>query len=79
MIQSKTDFYNAYNLKTKTFQAVKMRANCSEHFKIVIDEVSSLKNSSQNLREKVRALLLRGKSMEKFQGEGVVFKNYLVL
>ncbi len=28
-----------------------MRANCSEHFKIVIYEVSSLKISSQNLRE----------------------------
>jgi hypothetical protein len=46
-------------LKTKTFQAVKIRVNCSEHFKIVIYEVSSLKISSQNLREKVRALLLR--------------------
>ena len=64
----KNRFQNAYNLKTKTFQTVKMRANCSEHFKIVIYEVSSLKISSQNLRENVRALLHRGSTWKSCKG-----------
>jgi hypothetical protein len=66
-------------LKTKTFQAVKIRANCSEHFKIVIYEVSSLKISSQNLREKVRALLLRESPWKVLRGGCHVQKLFRVV
>jgi hypothetical protein len=56
------------NLKTRTFQVVKMLANYSEYFEIIIYEVSSLKIFSQNFRQKLRSLCKEG-SMEKFQGD----------
>jgi hypothetical protein len=51
-----------------------MLANCSEHFKIVMYEVSSLKISSQNLRENSETPSDKG-SQGKVAREGCRFQK----
>jgi len=64
------------NLKTRTIQALKIGANCSEYLEIIIYEISSLKIFSQNSVQKLRASL--GTKVRKSLKGILFFKNYFI-